>query len=725
VLRIDRGAVLKASVVAMVTALGVGFAQATPVQAQAPLFLVNGDTRIESLSYRFEGGRTLDLDVIAGRTALSGPGILAGVRGALAWLPLIEPADPIAFRPIELQKDVVRLERLYSENGFPLARISWDVQLDTVSNAVSVRYDIVEGPALILDSVRVDIGERDQPMPLPVELTDSWERLTAQISGARGVRLSDRERVRLRSRPLSWARDRGYPFAQVSDTVVVDSTTWRAEASIRLDLGPRARVDSIAIEGNQALSRGVLLRELPLRTGDWFSQQRLSDGQRQIFGLELVRLALADVPAGQLTDSTVTVRYRVEEGKPRLLSGEAGYSSDGGVRGQADWRHRDFRGEARVLSVTADARTSWLALESAEGQRYGVSATVRQPYVFDRRVSARISPFISYRDGTVDQSWSYGLDTGLLWEKGTLASVSLDYRWSQRQVLSVLTGIPQPTDGTLFDVIASLDSLEGGAATSVLSLSSIQGRLDNPLDPRRGWVARASASAAGPSAISSVEYLRGQLDASVYLPVGRDAGLALKAGVAGLRPYGVSAPMAGSDTLALLVRLREAMLTAGGTESVRGWGSGLLGPKVPNYRLVPVADSVVLSADRYLPFSGLRRLTTSIELRLPMPFADSEHGTYVYLDGGKVWNPDPRFGGDAPDPLGEEDFFWGTGAGVRFDTPVGAVRFSLGYKLNPSILDVRDPQAVATAIASEQSILSVPEETFRRFHLHLSIGRGF
>ncbi len=57
-----------------------------------------------------------------------------------------------------------------------------------------------------------------------------------------------------------------------------------------------------------------------------------------------------------------------------------------------------------------------------------------------------------------------------------------------------------------------------------------------------------------------------------------------------------------------LLRLRDVTFTAGGTRDVRGWGTLLVGPKLPQVRLEQQGDSTVAVADRYTPIGGLARL---------------------------------------------------------------------------------------------------------------------
>jgi outer membrane protein assembly factor BamA len=129
----------------------------------------------------------------------------------------------------------------------------------------------------------------------------------------------------------------------------------------------------------------------------------------------------------------------------------------------------------------------------------------------------------------------------------------------------------------------------------------------------------------------------------------------------------------------------------------------------------------VFSSDQYVPVGALARLTGSLELRLPAPGLPSAWGVHVFLDAGKVWTPDERFDREPLVPE-ETTFHFSTGAGLSYQTPVGAVRLSLGYKLNPSALDLRDPDKVLNAVVDGLPVSSVEPEWSRRLHLHLSLG---
>jgi len=717
--RTDRGIAAAAGVAAIVI-----IRAAAPASAQAPLFLINADTRVSSIHVDFPAGGTLDRDAIRQRIGLTAPGFLEKLQGTLSFLPLIHSPDPHPFSPIELGRDAVRIEQLYRENGFLDTGVEYEVRLDTTSNSVDITFRINEGRPLRLDTL--DITLTGGRVSLDSAIQNDWDAFVESMRGQVDSRLTRVDRVRLRSRPLDWMRGRGYAFATVDDMLLIDSVAATADLRLDVDPGPRTRVDSIAIEGQQSLGYNTIRREIPIRNGDWYSAASMAEGQRQVFGLGLVRLALFDIPAGQPHDSTVTLYMRVQEGRARVVSGEIGYATERGAIAQGQWEHRNFLGDARSLTVSSVANTGLLAVNENVERRYGVSTSMRQPYIFDYRLSGTVGPYAEYRNDIRDESFTVGTDVSLLFERGAFKQVSATYGISTRHVINaptLATSVDQPDT-----VLLSATPIDlGNVATSRLGLNMVYGEVDNALDPRHGYIARTSLEVAGPPAISSVQYGRIEGSIRAFLPLGRSSGLVGSASAGRLLPYGRSVPDSLGDVLATLLRLRDAVFTAGGTGDVRGWSNGLLGPKVPDLRLVQQGDSVIASADRYLVLSGLARLTASIELRLPFPFLGRSGGTHLFLDGGRIWTPDDRFFDPTTphDPLGQEKFFVGTGAGVEFGTIVGPLRIDLGYKLNPSPLDLRDPDAVARALVAGTPIGSVPADPLKRWHLHIAIGRVF
>ena len=221
------------------------------------------------------------------------------------------------------------------------------------------------------------------------------------------------------------------------------------------------------------------------------------------------------------------------------------------------------------------------------------------------------------------------------------------------------------------------------------------------------------------------EYLLLDFGATGFYPLTERIGFTLRSSVGRIFPYGRSVDDALDESAFVsLLRLRDVTFSAGGSRDVRGWGSQLVGPKLPEVRVRQEAGQDVYFAERYTPVGGLSRPHASAEVQMPLPGFGDKWQTFAFLDGARIWTSDERFDPNAGE-LGEDRFFMGTGVGIGYETVVGAVEVALGYKLNPSALDVRDPDDVLQVLRAGEPIDSKPTDSMRRFQLHFSIGATF
>ncbi len=735
-------------------ALSVLAALGSPAGAQAPLFLVDERTQVRSVRFTFADEQTFEEDLLKEQIALTEQqglfGFGPGLRKRLAWLPTVEEVGVHPFSPIEMQKDVVRLRRFYNRNGFLQPEIDWLVRLDSARNTVKVLFTVDEGPPLLLDELAFrDPEGRAAVEQFPPALHEKWGRFRDRTALQQGERLDDFRLLQLENTTLAWVRDQGYAFARVEAESAVDSLAYRADVTIRLDAGPRGRITEIEVEGTESVSPKIVRRELPFRRGDRFSGSKLVEGQREVFGLNLFQIALADVPEDQPADSSVVVRLRVREGDPRILSGSVGYLSEAGATTQAQWTHRNFFGGARTFTASAVANTG-LGSFVAEPQRlYRGSVSLRQPYFLNRRTALLGSPFAEYRDDERIESIAYGGNATVLYELAQLRTASLQYGIELREVKAYRTLSTANLDFSRlldFDEQEALqDRLAGRVDRSTLALSVTYGTLDDDLSPRLGFILRPTAEVALPLPITSVEYGRLGGSATAFFPLAETIGLYGRVSGGKLFPFGASVPGDGSDdALVEFVRLRNVVFLGGGTGDVRGWGAGLLGPKIPDVeRTIRENDETMttdttFSATQYVGIGGLTKVSATAEVRLPFPGFGPNFGTFVFFDAGRVWTDDDRFLIDEePDPrfdgldLNPDRLFYSTGAGLEFATPVGAIRFSVGYKLNPDYFDLRSPQKVLDALQAGDDLSAVEKASFlgipesNRIHLHFSIGQTF
>ena len=715
----------------LVALAGMLLAAASPATAQDALSGVGPQTVVASIAFRFEDGPTLTEEELKGRIALTGRGSLAGLREFLDFIPLVPPVGVHPFDPLELQRDLIRIRNYYQRSGFPKADIRYDVRYNADADQVRITWVIREGPPLRIASLTF-VGDSG-PVVVPSGKEQDWaefvehERHTAE-------RYGEVERRALADSTARWFRHVGYPFAEAEPAAVVDTAANRADVTVRVRPGMRARIREIVVEGNRTVAAKHLVRPLPVRPGDWYDGAALEQGRQQLVQLDIVRHATIDVPENAAHDSTVAVRLDVAENPPRLIRGEAGVASGGGLAGEVQWTHRSFLGGLRTFTLGVTAQTGVLALTDPPEQLYRASATVFQPFVGDRHLSIAGGPFVEYRNDLRDRSQAIGFEATVAYASGPLRSISLGYSISHRRVLDY--GFGENLDPSQYLPLLQLatpgsaSGLDTTRNRSTLTLQGSWGRLDRLANPRRGYVIRPRIEVTTPGGFNTSEFVVADLSATWYLPLNDRIGFTVRGTGGRIFPFGRSLRDAATESpFIAMLRLRDVTFTAGGTRDVRGWGSQILGPKLPEVRVLTsendagqtVSDTI---AERYTPIGGLARVAGSVEIQLPMPLLSPKWQSFVFLDGGRVWTPDSRFALNAGE-IDQDGFFAATGVGVGYETIVGAVQLALGYKLNPSSLDERDPQLVLDALRTGQPISSVPTEAGRRWHLHFSIGATF
>ena len=694
------------------------------LQAQAPLIEIGSSAQVSSIKFRFSGTESFSTVDLAGVLALKGPGSFFRARRVMGALPLIGSPRRPRFDAVELQKDVVRLTRFYQRSGFLRPAVDYEFQANEEGTLVDVTFVIDEGPTVTLRDLWVATKAGDPAGSLPDSLQAGWGKLQTDLAKARGQRFGQAEAALLEGKTRGWLQDRGYPLAQVQAARQVDSN--RVDVTLQVRPGRRQRLTHVTVEGKRSVSDGVILRELSFRAGDWYSASRLVEGRLRLQQVDLFRQTQVNVDVKGAPDTTVGVRVEVFEAGPRLSLAELGYISDGpGLSGRVQWTHPNFTGGARSLTASLEGQTGVGSVATQSEKLLRGSLTLTQPYVHVPELSLGVGPFSEYRDDSRDLSVSVGISAIFLYRLASLSTIALEYRYEASHIYEYRLG--NSTDGTtsLARLLAVRfpalqDSLGRDIDKSSVTLSGSFGKSDDLANPRKGWSIRPRAEITVPSAFTTVQFGRLDLTLSGYHPLSRKTTLAARMSVGRLFPFGKSVPLAGDSPAFSLIRLRDETMTAGGTDDVRGWGSRLLGPKFPAVEAHIEGSDTVLSADSYAPAGMLARLAGTVELRFPFPGLASNWGTQLFFDAGKVWTPDHRFKLQVLE--GDTDVRYSLGGGLSYQTPVGAIRLGLGYKLNPSELDVRDPGLVLAALGEGKPATSVESDWIRRLHLHLSFG---
>lgn len=440
-------------------------------------------------------------------------------------------------------------------------------------------------------------------------------------------------------------RNSGHAFAKVDVSTYTDSLLVNVD--VVFDLGPVCHVSDIEVNGNASVSERTIRRGLTFGKGQLLEGKQLDDSRRQLYRAGVFRSVLLELPDTVVAQTPV--RIRVSERPFRSIRLGGGYDTEVGLRASAAWLHRNFGGGAKQLRVSGSVST-----ESRE-----LVVGIRKPYFYDSRNWLNLSGFVQRRKQSDDEQD----------EVGGSASFERNVTDHLDFVLQLSSGIVgATTDSAFSDVRASLR----------------WDTRDDLFDPQQGALVSFTVRERGWWLQSAWEFWEVKGEGRWFVPLPFNNVLAIRALGGGI----------------FQIHNRQAVpdierYYSGGLNSVRGWRYQELGPKT----IVEVEENIndgTTKSSAVVPLGGTSHLEGSIELRTRvLDFL----GTALFIDGGKVAND---FG-----VLSFAEFKWSAGGGLRLLTPVGPIRFDVGYRI------------------SKDSVLDNHVNFDSRWQFHLSLGQAF
>jgi outer membrane protein insertion porin family len=596
--------------------------------------------------------------------------------------PLVRAREGEPFVESRLDTDIEAIVNTYRRAGFPDVKVRSAVVPEPGPGPVTalVRLAIQEGPRVVLGTLAITGNA-----------TLSEAQLREGLRSAPGQPLYQPQLAQDRDGMLLKYLNLGYRNADID--VHVDFSPDRSRANVRFEVreGQQVFVDHVLVVGNERTKVETVRREIVLHPGDPLGFDSVAETQRRISALGLfrrVRISEIDHGAAGSRDVLVTV----EEAPATTL----GYG--GGVevtrqlvrtsatavpdeqfqfapRGFAEIGRRNLFGRNRSVNlftrVSLRARGDSVITEdgvqpATEFNEYRVVGTYRQPRIF----------------GTTDFVASAFLEQGARTSfdfnrRGARAELArrLGPRWS-------LSGRYALESTKVFNETVSeedellIDRLFPQVRLSTVSSSLIRDTRDDPLGPSRGTLVGIDNEVAGRAIGSEVGFIKSFVQGFAFrrLPGRRGAILAMGArlGLAAGFSREVpevgddGSPVLGPDGEPVLVRIDDLPASerffTGGDTTVRGFGLDQLGTEE------------TLDPNGF-PRGGNAVLVLNGEVRVPLW---RDVGVVTFLDAGNVFRRVDDF------DLGE--IRGAAGFGLRYRSPIGPLRFDLGFKLDRRVL---------------------------------------
>ena len=654
-------------------------------------------------------------------------------------------AEDYRLNPIELQRDVVRLREAFREAGYLHTYVDYGTStLNRASNTALIRFNVTQGPPVIIQDVGFYSEAGYLAQSLDPESRAAWIDFRDRTSFEVGDIFTHFGSVQIEDAVLSWLKDRGYAFTELNTSISIDSVYNAADIGFFVDAGPLGYIDNIEVSGASGIGRHIVHRALSLERGDLFSQRALIEGQRALFSLGLFSVVQVDTPP-QARDSTVDVRVNLQRARPRHISAETGYHQRQGIIGEGRWIHRNFLGGARILTLSAQMQTGLLAtagVGASAGRLARGAVALTQPHLGVSTLRGILEPFIQFeRDPLAGESSNffefnrreYGVSTTFI------------YGLEQTRVMSLRYSLSRTTN---FTANLSDDAYD----KSVLSLGGTVGWADNFLRPTRGLLFQPTIEQAG--RIESwlgtrpfgVNYFKLQLQMAAYTPLTRTVSFTGRLKAGRIWPGDVETrTLYNADGFHMIDtqflqplenRFDPLRYYIGGADDVRGWSTGLAGPKAIRTDELS-GDGITSTGAVYEPIGGLARLAVSAEVRFRLvgrwygaTFADAGAVStqvaencrgQLYEDVDLTRPVTVQCGFRDTGKIRFSDFKMGAGVGLRYDTPIGFIRLDLAAKLNPDPLDFQSAANALNAAATGEE----QRNPWYRFNVHFSIGPAF
>ena len=579
-----------------------------------------------------------------------------------------------------LETSVQALTNMYHSRGFLEAKVSAaeNDRYEGEPNQLFVTFNVEEGSQTHVRRVTVTGVDEDTQKQIGSFL----------LTGPGKPYSPDRARTD-RGSILSYLANHGYSQATVDWHASGETAGHQVDLEYRIDPGRKQTIGRVLVLGNRYTRNSVIDDQLTFEEGEALSQSSLLESQQRLYGLGLFNQVQIATQASGGSETQKTVLVALEEAKRWTLV----YGGGIDVQRLPSNEARGTYGVSPRVSLEVD--------RSNLGGRPQSFSLIGHISDLEKIGSARytIPQFLGHRDVTLRV-------TGLLDQSRNVLTFD-----SKRQEVSVIlqkqygphTSLLGRYDFRNVDVSnlqinpADIPLLSQATLVATLGGTYINDHRDNPVDATQGSYSVADANVAWDKLGSSANFFRISGQNSTYHQLSSRVVFARNTRL-GLEPtFGGTSPTNG-------VPLPERFYM-GGPDSHRGFSLNEAGPRDPVTGF---------------PIGGRAVFLNQVELRFAVQ--RSRMGLVLFEDFGNVFSSLSVMRLFKVTQSSPTDFDYtehAAGLGVRYQTPVGPVRFDVGYSPNPP----RFQQCTVSASVCPAGSLEVLRLPY--FQFFLSVGQSF
>jgi translocation and assembly module TamA len=449
------------------------------------------------------------------------------------------------------------------------------------------------------------------------------------------------------ARLLSALQEQGYAFAQVDSPVAYEAADAPVlDLSFHVVAGRKVNVGQIRIEGLKRVHELLVRRRLLLHTGDSYKPSAIEAARRDLLAQNVFGQVSVQIGTEADESGGVPITFKIVERLRHAIALSAAYSSDLGGSGGATWTDRNVFGNAEQLTFAASVIN--LGGSDTTGTGYDTSVKYLIPDFLHRDQSLQFAitaikqQLLAYDQTAKTASATLSRKLSSVWSVSAGLSTTVE---------TIIQDTSVTTDKTTGQIVPVPQTFNYTLVALPLSLNYDSTNLPTPLeDPRHGF--RGSLSVTPTLAIGhpNATFLITQFKVATYFDLNNLLPIAPGRSVLAARALAGIAEGAGELSLP-----PDQRFYAGGTSTIRGYGYQLVGPEFPQTDI---------------PIGGTAITAGGLEFRQRFY---SSWGAVAFVDAGQV---------SASLKATRDDVRVGAGAGMRYYTAIGPIRFDIAVPVS-------------------------------------------
>lgn len=433
------------------------------------------------------------------------------------------------------------------------------------------------------------------------------------------------------TRLLTALEEDGFAFAKVDPPVAIEDVDAHAlDVTFNATAGRRATIGAITVAGLTSVNEDFVRRRLLVHSGELYQPSKIDAARKDLLSVGI--FSGVSVHAGETIapDGTLPITFDIQE-RPKHAVGVTGaYSTDLGASAKTTWSDRNLFGNAEQLNLSAAA--TGLGGTATTGVGYNITGQIIKPDFLRRDQSVEFDAAAlkqdlqAYNQQAVTAGPSLHRTFSPLW-KGSIGVSAERERILQERISNNYTLVALP-------LTVNYDTT---------------GVTDPTQDATRGMRAAVTATPTESLGKPTTTFAILQVSGSTYVDLD-----SLWHGETGRSVLAFRALIGSVEGASHFELPPDQRFYGGGSATIRGFKYQSVGPLFPDGN--PQGGEAIDAA------------TAEYRQRLFDDF-----GAALFVDGGQVSVGNKPFSGTVR---------IGTGGGLRYYTPVGAVRLDIAVPVN-------------------------------------------